>query len=98
MPPLAAEFYNQDVCRARLSAVADDNPVIVAKYASMMQAKFAQSILESAGIPSYLADENALRCAGEICPLEGARLYVPASDEEDAKAVLQDASLLDNSQ
>jgi hypothetical protein len=78
--------------------MADDDPVIVAKYASVMQANFAQSLLESAGVASFLADEAALTCKGEIFPIGGARLYVSAADAEDARAILQDAISRDDSQ
>ncbi len=75
-----------------------DGPVIIAQYVSVMQANFAQSLLESAGIESFLADEAALGGRGGFMPVGGARLFVSAADAEDAKAILRDARSRDKSE
>jgi hypothetical protein len=58
---------------------------LVATFALSHEAKLAQSLLESAGIPTLLRNEHAYGKAIAGCYLE---LYVPASAEQDAREIL----------
>ena len=54
----------------------------------------ARSVLESAGIPCFLRDENTVRNDWLLSNLMGGmRLMVNANDREAAEAILADTSL-----
>ena len=64
-------------------------PKIVARYFERTEADVAQSALEAAGIPVYLADENMTRVAWlYTIALGGIRLFVPGERLDEARAVL----------
>jgi len=65
----------------------DDNMVHLASYSNPSEAQLAQSVLAGSGIESFLSGEEA----NALLPASlGARLLVKASDEESARALLND--------
>ncbi len=62
--------------------------VTIERYTDMLEAELAKGRLDSAGITSFLAGENAGRLYGN--GLDSVQLQVPASEEEDARAILND--------
>jgi hypothetical protein len=73
----------------------DHRPLVnVGKYRDLPEAQIAQSVLNSAGIPSFLADENTIRMDWLWSNLLGGiKLQVRASDAEAAEAMLQETML-----
>lgn len=69
--------------------------VTVASYTEPLEAEMARLRLESAGIETFLAGENARIMEPGLGPL---RLQVAAQDEADARAVLADPGLADAGQ
>ena len=68
--------------------------VIVGRYRDLPQGQMARSVLESAGIPCFLRDENTVRNDWLLSNLMGGmRLMVNANDREAAEAILADTSL-----
>ncbi len=65
-----------------------DQVVTVAHFTEPMEAEMARGRLESAGIEVFLAGENARIMEPGLGPL---RLQVAAKDEQDARAILNDA-------
>ncbi len=62
---------------------------LVASFALAHEAKLAQGLLESAGIPAYLRNENVNRLNIVYAMSEGGlHLYVPASCEQEARELL----------
>jgi Putative prokaryotic signal transducing protein len=82
----AAESAN-----SRDNGAADKSvPVLIAQYLSVPEAILAKSILESAGIESFLADESLVRIDWLISNiLGGVKLFVLAEDVEAAKNILE---------
>lgn len=70
------------------------NLVVLATYSTWMQAQFAQSMLESAGIESYLSDKFCLASGWHLtgAHADGMHLFVHASDAQDALAILREAA------
>jgi hypothetical protein len=67
--------------------------VIVARYRDLPEGQLARSLLESAGIPCFLRDENTVRNDWLLSNLMGGmRLMVNADDREAATAILSDAT------
>ncbi len=62
--------------------------VTIERYTDMLQAELAKGRLDSAGIDSFLSGENAGRLYGN--GLDSVQLQVAASDEDDARAILND--------
>jgi hypothetical protein len=62
--------------------------VVVRRFVDLEQALAAKSMLDSSGIESYLADENAIRTM--ISNLGGVRLFVRRSDAEAAATLLEE--------
>jgi len=62
---------------------------VAATFALEHDAKLAQGLLESAGIPAFLRNENVNRINIVYAMSEGGwRLYVPAAAEQDARELL----------
>ena len=62
---------------------------LVATFAFAHEANLAQALLESAGIPTYLRNENLTRLNIAYSVHEGGmQLYVPASAEREARELL----------
>jgi len=83
-PPLSAE--------AAETSVKDEapSPVIIARYGSVLEALLAKSMLDSAGIESFLGDENLVRLDWFYSNLVGGiKLTVREEDAETAMAVLE---------
>jgi hypothetical protein len=70
-----------------------DDLVVVATFSTWMQAQFAQSMLESAGIESHLSNEFCLASGWHLTGAiaDGMHLFVHASDAADALAILREA-------
>jgi len=62
--------------------------VTVERYTDMLQAELAKGRLESAGIECFLAGENAGLLYGN--GLDSVQLQVASTDEDDARAILND--------
>ena len=73
---------------------AGDEMVTVERFRDMLQAEMAKGRLDSAGIRSFLAGENAGLLYGN--GLDGVLLQVSAADEEDARAILNDPGPADD--
>jgi Putative prokaryotic signal transducing protein len=64
--------------------------VLIAQFLSLPQATLAKSILDSAGIDSFLADDNLVRMDSLISNiLGGVKLFVRSDDLEAAKSILE---------
>lgn len=66
----------------------DEEMVTIERFTDMLQAELAKGRLDSAGIKSFLAGENAGRLYGN--GLDSVQLQVASSDEDDARAILND--------
>jgi hypothetical protein len=62
----------------------EDDYVTVASYSEVGEAALAQSVLDGAGIDSFLSGEEA----NILLPMSGARLQVRLSDAETARELL----------
>lgn len=62
----------------------EDDFVTVASYSQVGEASVAQSVLDGAGIDSFLSGEEA----NILLPVSGARLQVRLADAETAREVL----------
>ncbi len=62
----------------------EDDFVTVASYSEVGEAALAQSVLDGAGIDSFLSGEEA----NILLPISGARLQVRLSDADTAREVL----------
>ncbi len=62
----------------------DDDYVTVASYSEVGEAALAQSVLDGAGVDSFLSGEEA----NILLPMSGARLQVRVSDAETARELL----------
>ena len=68
--------------------------VIVGRYRDLPQGQMARSVLESAGIPCFLRDENTVRNDWLLSNLMGGmRLMVNANDRAAAEEILSAATL-----
>lgn len=65
-------------------------PVVIGRYRVLPEALVAKSILDSAEIKSFLADENLVRLGFHLDLLGGAKLMVCAEDAETAKKLLEE--------
>lgn len=65
-------------------------PVVIGRYRILPEALVAKSILDSAEIKSFLADENLVRLGFHLDLLGGAKLMVCAEDAETAKKLLEE--------
>ena len=65
-------------------------PVVICRYGVLLEALVAKSILDSAGIESFLGDENLVRLGFHTALLAGIKLMVRAEDEETARKLLQE--------
>ena len=64
--------------------------VTVAVLDNPEHAAFARNVLDAAGIPSFIADENMVGMAWHMAgALGGVKVQVSAEDEEDARALLE---------
>jgi hypothetical protein len=63
----------------------DESMSLIATFTLAYDAKLAQSLLESAGIPTLLRNEHAY---GKAIAGEYLELYVPAAAEQDAREIL----------
>jgi putative signal transducing protein len=67
-------------------------PVMVGRYLFLPDAQIAKSILDSAGVDSFLADENLVRMDWLYSNLIGGiKLLVRAEDAEAAKKLLEES-------
>lgn len=66
----------------------NEEMVTIERYTDMLEAELAKGRLDSAGIESFLSGENAGRLYGN--GLDSVQLQVMASDEQDARAILND--------
>lgn len=64
--------------------------VVLRSYAHDMEAEIAKSVLESAGIPSFIQRDDAGGMMPSLQFLRGARLIVRKEDAEDAVKVLDE--------
>ena len=72
----------------------DSAPVLLAQYANVSEAMMAKSILESAGIESFLANSNIVHMYALIPNLfGGVKLFVRADDLEAADGILKQSTL-----
>lgn len=62
----------------------EDDFVTVASYSEVGEAALAQSVLDGAGVDSFLSGEQA----NILLPMSGARLQVRLSDAETARELL----------
>ncbi len=62
--------------------------VTIERFTDMLQAELAKGRLDSAGIECFLSGENAGLLYGN--GLDGVQLQVIASEEDDARAILND--------
>lgn len=62
----------------------EDDFVTVASYSEVGEAALAQSVLDGAGVDSFLSGEEA----NILLPMSGARLQVRVSDVETARELL----------
>ncbi len=62
----------------------EDDYVTVASYSEIGEAALAQSVLDGAGVDSFLSGEQA----NILLPMSGARLQVRLSDRETARELL----------
>ena len=67
--------------------------VTIERFRDMVQAEMAKGRLDSAGIRSFLAGENAGLLYGN--GLDGVLLQVSAEEEQDARAILDDPGTTD---
>jgi len=77
---------------AETSASRDEppSPVVIARYGGVPEALLAKSMLDSAGIESFLGDENLVRLDWFYSNLVGGiKLMVREEDAETARAVLE---------
>jgi hypothetical protein len=66
-------------------------PVIVGRYRDLPTATVAKSVLDSAGIESFLTDDSLHRLYGLISnALGGIKLFVRGEDAEEAKKLLEE--------
>ncbi len=65
-------------------------PVLIGRYRVLLEAMVAKSMLDSAGIESFLVDENLVRMGFHSALLGGIKLMVRAEDEETARKLLQE--------
>jgi hypothetical protein len=67
----------------------DQSMALVATFATAHDATLARALLESAGIPAYLRNENVNRLNIVYAASEGGlHLYVPAIAEQEARDIL----------
>ena len=72
----------------------DSPPVLLAQYMNVSEAMVARSILESAGIESFLANSNIVHMYGLIPDVfGGVKLFVAADDLEAADGLLQQSTV-----
>ncbi len=64
--------------------------VVLRSYAHEMEAEIAKSVLESAGIPSFIQRDDAGGMVPSLQFLRGARLIVRREDAEDAAEILDE--------
>lgn len=71
----------------------------IAPFTPWMQAQFAQSMLESAGIESLLSNEPRLAAGWQLTGTfaGGMGLFDQAGDAEEAVAILRDVASAENS-
>jgi len=62
-----------------------DRQIVIRVFSTHTEAEFARSLLESAGIPAWVATDHA----GGVYPgLDGARVMIRARDREEAESLL----------
>jgi Putative prokaryotic signal transducing protein len=66
----------------------NEEMVTIERYTDMLEAELAKGRLDSAGIHTFLAGENAGLLYGN--GLDAVQLQVAASEEDDARAILND--------
>lgn len=65
-------------------------PVIVGRFRDLTEAELAKGVLESAGIESFLADDNIVAVAWHYSnAVGGIKLFVRAENAETARELLQ---------
>jgi hypothetical protein len=81
-PPLIEEAQPE-------GSLAQRNLFTVRRYRDLSEAIVARSMLESAGVPVYLRDENLVRLDWQVSNfIGGIRLQVDAADEQNALELL----------
>jgi hypothetical protein len=70
----------------------DPGLVTVASYSEVGEAALAQSVLDGAGIDSFLSGEEA----NILLPISGARLQVRPTDFETARELLNTTPVMEN--
>jgi putative signal transducing protein len=93
---LSRELSNRKIHVALQSASSaterekDEHPALVTirRFLNVRDAQFAKSLLESAGIECFLADENMVGLNFWPSMIEGAKLWVRQEDVEEAEAIL----------
>jgi len=69
------------------------SPVVIARYGGVPEALLAKSMLDSAGIESFLGDENLVRLDWFYSNLVGGiKLMVREEDAKTARALLENSS------
>lgn len=64
-------------------------PVVVGRYRGSLEVMVAKSMLDSAGIESFLVDENLVRLGLHSALMGGIKLMVRAEDAETARKLLE---------
>jgi hypothetical protein len=83
-PPASAEAAESDARKD------EPSPVMIARYGGVPEALLAKSMLDSAGIESFLGDENLVRLDWFYSNLVGGiKLMVREEDAETARALLE---------
>lgn len=65
-----------------------ENPVMIAEYASELEAEMAKSQLEAEGIESWILKDDAGGMQPQLQITQGVRLFVDEKDVEEALGIL----------
>jgi|SRR5215469_17340375 len=90
---LQAELSSRGISWPAASAVEHPRPVMIRRFRDLPEATIAQSILESAGVESFLADDNLVRLDWFYSNLIGGlKLFVTEADADVARTMLDQAT------
>jgi len=70
--------------------VTNDEPVVVARFSTRMEAEMAAGLLEAEGIAAYVSADDAGGAYPSLQFIRGVRLIVLPEDEAQARAILAD--------
>jgi hypothetical protein len=87
---MEAPLANAEAAQTSASKNEAPSPVMIARYGGVPEALLAKSMLDSAGIESFLGDENLVRLDWFYSNLVGGiKLLVRKEDAETARALLE---------